>query len=233
MIPLKNDIPTRFRPYLVYVILGLNVLVWLVELLMVLSSRSTFHDFLYSFGLVPGQLFSQFSLKEIGTIFSSMFLHDAPSPIHVGFNMLFLWVFGRNTEDAFGHFWFVPFYLFCGAVGALLHSVTIPSSETVLIGASGAISGLLGAYLILYPRSRIVSLIFLFFFIRLIYLPAWVFIGIWFLYQLIYTFSSFGAGGGGIAFLAHLGGFVAGLLLALLFRKKLRRNVTPQVFSFR
>lgn len=232
MIPLRDEIRTRRRPYLVYVLIGINVAVWLLELLFSLSSPNRFVDFLYTFGLVPKRLFFYTTWGDIGTIFSSMFLHSAPSPLHVGVNMLFLWVFGDNVEDAFGHGWFIPFYIFCGALGALLHAVTVPGSNIVLIGASGAISGILGAYVILFPKTRILSLIFLFIFIRLVYIPAWVFIGIWFVYQLLYGILSIGAAAGGVAFLAHIGGFIAGLGIALLFRKRLKRRIWTDVETY-
>jgi membrane associated rhomboid family serine protease len=110
--------------------------------------------------------------------------------------------------------------------------VTVPGSDIVLIGASGAISGILGAYVILFPKTRILSLIFLFIFIRLVYIPAWVFIGIWFVYQLLYGILSIGATAGGVAFLAHIGGFVTGLGIALLFRKRLKRRIRADVEAF-
>ncbi|MEA3311783.1 MAG: rhomboid family intramembrane serine protease [candidate division WOR-3 bacterium] len=229
MIPLRDEVRSRRRPFLVYTLIALNVLVWLIEFFLYLRSRGGFVDFLYTFGLVPRRLFLYTNWMDVGTVFSSMFLHDAPSPLHVGMNMLFLWVFGDNIEDALGHWWFIPFYLFCGAAGALLHAVTVVGSETVLIGASGAISGILGAYIVLYPRSRIMSLVFLFFFIRLIYIPAWVFIGIWFAYQLLYGLLTLGTGGGGVAFLAHVGGFLAGLSIVLIFRKRLRHRALANV----
>ncbi|NLI97197.1 rhomboid family intramembrane serine protease [bacterium] len=229
MIPLRDEIRSRKRPYVVYVIIGLNVAVYLIELLLYLSSKGAFRDFIFSFGLVPQRLFFETSWLDIGTILSSMFLHDAPSPVHVGANMLFLWVFGDNIEDAMGHWLFIPFYLVCGVAGALLHAVTVPHSPVVLIGASGAISGVLGAYIILYPRSKVLSLVILFF-IRLIYIPSWVFIGIWFGYQLLYGLLTLGNSGGGVAFLAHVGGFLTGLIIALIFRKRLLRNTQPEIF---
>jgi membrane associated rhomboid family serine protease len=230
VIPLRDEYKVRKRAYVVYVLIGLNIAVWLLELFLFLTSRSDFVDFIYSFGLVPRNLFHNTSLASVGSIFSSMFLHDAPSPIHLGMNMLFLWVFGNNIEDALGHWWFIPFYLVCGVAGALLHSVTIPSSSTVLIGASGAISGLLGAYIILYPRARIMSLVFLFFFIRIIYIPAWIFIGIWFIYQILYALTTVGGGGGGVAFLAHVGGFLVGLVIALIFKRKLLSKRPVEIY---
>lgn len=223
MIPLRDEIRPNRRPYVVYVLIGLNVAVYIIELMLYLSNRSSFGDFVYSWGLVPQRLFFETSWTDIANIFTSMFLHDAPSPLHVGANMLFLWVFGDNIEDAMGHWLFIPFYLVCGVAGALLHAVITPSSPVVMIGASGAISGILGAYVILHPRSKVLSLV-VFYFIRVMYIPAWVFIGIWFGYQLLYGILTLGSGGGGVAFLAHIGGFVTGLLVALIFRKRLLRD---------
>jgi membrane associated rhomboid family serine protease len=228
MIPLRDEIRPKRRPYVVYVLIGLNVAVYLIELLLYLSNRTSFAETIYSWGLVPQRLFFETSWRDIASIFTSMFIHDAPSPLHVGANMLFLWVFGDNIEDAIGHWLFIPFYLVCGAAGALLHAVMAPSSPVVMIGASGAISGILGAYIILLPRSKVLSLV-IFFFIRVMYIPAWVFIGIWFGYQLLYGILTLGGGGGGVAFLAHVGGFVTGLLIALIFRKRLRRDYSLEI----
>lgn len=228
MIPLRDEIRPKIRPYVVYVLIGLNVAVYLIELILYLSNRATFSDFIYSWGLVPQRLFFQTSWSDIANIFTSMFLHDAPSPLHVGANMLFLWVFGDNIEDAMGHWLFIPFYLVSGAAGAFLHAVITPSSPVVMIGASGAISGILGAYVILHPRAKVLSLV-IFYFIRIMYIPAWVFIGIWFGYQLLYGILTLGGGGGGVAFLAHIGGFVTGLIVALIFRKRLRRDYNVEI----
>lgn len=230
MIPLRDEVRPRKRPYIVYVIIGLNALIWLMELGVILSRGQGFffRTFLYQFALVPAELFSVRFLAEVWTFLSSMFMHSAPGPWHLIGNMLFLWVFGDNIEDAYGHGWFVPFYLLCGIVGALLHAGITPNSDIPMLGASAAISGILGAYIVLYPRNRVTSLIFLFVFIRLVSLPSWIFIGIWFLYQLVYAVLSIGAAGGGVAFLAHLGGFLAGLSISFLFRKRLRLNIRPK-----
>lgn len=234
MIPLRTELRPRKRPYVVYVLIGLNLLVWFVELAVILArGQSYFYAyFLRVFALVPAQLFSPEFLGELWTFFTSMFMHSVPGPWHLVGNMLFLWVFGPNIEEVYGHGWFIGLYLACGVFGGLLHSAIIPYSNIPTLGASAAISGILGAFIVLYPRNRITSLIFLLFFIRLVSIPSWIFIGIWFLYQLAYGLLSIGAMGGGVAFLAHVGGFLAGLSISLIFSRKLRARIPPRIEFF-
>jgi len=181
MIPLKDDIQTYSLPIITYVILGLNVVI-----------------FLYELSLGP----------HLGSL------------MHIFGNMLFLWIFADNIEDRFGHIKFLFFYLLCGIAGALLQSIVAPNSTVPMIGASGAISGVLGAYVLLFPKARILALIPFGFFLRVSYLPSIIFLGIWFLYQFIFGIFSIGARGGGVAYLAHIGGFITGLLIALLFKRR-------------
>ncbi len=214
MIPLKDDIPSYSRPIVTYIILGLNILIFLYEVLL----GPHLDSFIKQFGLIPLYLFHPTNLFSYATLFSSMFIHG--SLMHIFGNMLFLWIFADNIEDRLGHVKFLFFYLLCGIAGALLQSIVAPNSTIPMIGASGAISGVLGAYVLLFPKARILALIPFGFFLRVSYLPSVVFLGIWFLYQFILGVSSIGARGGGVAYLAHIGGFAMGLLIALLLKKK-------------
>lgn len=145
-------------------------------------------------------------------ILFSMFLHGGF--LHLGFNMLFLWIFGNNVEDSMGHVRFLIFYIVCGAAAALVHVVTNLNSRMPTVGASGAIAGIMGAYVVLYPHARILALVPLFFYFSLVELPAFVFLGLWFLLQLLMA-----RGGGNVAWFAHIGGFITGLLLVKRFVK--------------
>ncbi len=149
-----------------------------------------------------------------------MFLHGGI--LHILGNMLFLWVFGDNVEEAMGYLRYLLFYLTCGFVAALAHILLNPSSAIPMIGASGAISGVLGAYIVLHPRARVHTLIFLFFFIRVVQIPAAFFLGFWFLFQVLGVGS-----GGGVAWLAHVGGFLAGIVLVKIFAQEKER---PRIY---
>jgi membrane associated rhomboid family serine protease len=178
--------------------------------------------FVAVFGAVPAQFTGAVAhaapvLPPGLTIATSMFLHGGV--LHLLGNMVFLWIFGNNVEDATGHLRFLVFYLACGAAAALAHVVTHPASNVPMIGASGAISGVLGAYFLLYPRARIVTLIWLGFFAQTVQVPAYVFLGFWFLVQSL-SWAVEGGEGGGVAFGAHVGGFIAGLLLLVPFKRR-------------
>ncbi len=218
MIPLKDDIPSRRRPYVTIILLVLNILVFLFELSL---GRDVVY-FFKIFGAVPARIVFDTSIFAIFTIFTSMFIHGGFD--HILGNMLYLWIFADNVEDAFGHFKFLGLYFLSGIMGTFLQILTSPHSSVPLIGASGAISGVLGAYLVLYPHARILTLIPIFYFLRLAYIPALVFLGFWFLLQFLYGLGSLGAQGG-VAWFAHIGGFVTGLLLALPVKRKMRRRI--------
>jgi len=204
MIPLRDIIPSRTVPVVTTAIIIVNALVFLFEIsLPDAQLRLLFRQF----GLVPVAFPSP-------ALLTSMFLHGGW--LHVIGNMWCLWIFGDNVEDRMGHARFLVFYLLCGALAGIGQVVVQPASHVPTVGASGAIAGVMGAYLVLYPRSRILTLIPIFIFIRLVYLPAAFFIGLWFAIQLLSTFL--GGGGGGVAFAAHVGGFVAGYLLVKLGR---------------
>ena len=168
--------------------------------------------FVRAYGVVPGQ----FAWPDVLT---SMFLHGGW--LHVLGNMLYLWIFGDNVEDAFGHLRFALFYLLCGIAASLLQIAAMPSSSIPLVGASGAIAGVLGAYALLYPAARIRTLIIFIFFIRIVPIPALFVLGLWFLMQVLSVPAS---GRSGVAFIAHIGGFLAGMILMGLFVRRGRRR---------
>jgi membrane associated rhomboid family serine protease len=194
------------------------VLVFLYE--MTLADRSL-EAFILYFGLVP----AAFAWMAVLT---SMFVHGGL--LHVGGNMLFLWIFGDNVEDRMGHGRFIVFYLLCGAAAAFAQTAISPDSLVPMVGASGAVAGVMGAYFVLYPRSRIVTLVPLFIFMHVMEVPAIVFLGLWFLLQFVSGVGSIAAatGGepaGGIAFWAHVAGFVAGVSGVIVFKRPERQRV--------
>ena len=211
MIPLRDVIPSRTVPFLTVSIIVLNALAWFYELGL---PREDLPVFLRQFGVVPAYF-------TVPTLISSMFLHGSWS--HVLGNMWYLWIFGDNVEDRMGHFRFLIFYLLCGIVAALGQIFIDPTSTLPTIGASGAIAGVMGAYFVLYPQSRVLTLITLIIFWEIVELPAIFLLGFWFLMQL------FSAGAiaatahsqaGGVAFMAHVAGFLTGLVGGFVFRKR-------------
>ena len=210
MIPLRDVIPSRTTPYITITISVLNALAWLFELSL---PHDVLNEFLTIYGVVP----AYFSTP---TLITSMFLHGSWS--HVIGNMWYLWIFGDNVEDRVGHGRFIFFYLLCGIAAALGQVAVNPSSMLPTIGASGAIAGVMGAYFVLYPHSRVLTLI-PWIFIQIIELPAITLLGFWFLMQLFsagaIAVTSASHGSGGVAFAAHVVGFVAGLGGVFLFRK--------------
>jgi membrane associated rhomboid family serine protease len=217
MIPLRDIIPSRTTPVVTISLIALNVLVFVYEL----SLGRAVDVFTLYYGLVP----AAFSWV---TVFTSMFLHGGF--MHVAGNMLYLWIFGDNVEDRMGHGRFLVFYLLCGVAAALAQTVTAPESAIPMVGASGAIAGVMGAYFVLYPRSRIVALIPIFFFFQVVEVPAIFFLGIWFLMQFVSGVGSIVSVGqntatGGIAFWAHVAGFVAGITGVFVFKRPERQRV--------
>jgi membrane associated rhomboid family serine protease len=223
MLPLKDDLRSHTRPIVTYVLLGINIIVFFYEV----SLGSHLNDFIQVYGATPYNIFYRGGLSSYMTIFSSMFIHA--NVMHIFGNMLFLWIFADNIEDRMGHVKFVIFYLVCGIAAVLLHGVTAMNSQVPMVGASGAISGVLGAYILLYPKARILALIPFGFFLRAMYLPSVIFLGIWFLYQFLFGVSTIGAKGGGVAYFAHIGGFIAGLLLALPFKRKKQKDYNYKI----
>jgi membrane associated rhomboid family serine protease len=217
MIPLRDVIPSRTTPYVTVSLIAVNAMVFLFEF----SLGSATNDFILSWGLIP----AAFSWV---TVLTSMFLHGGF--LHVGGNMLYLWIFGDNVEDRMGHGRFLVFYLLCGVVAALAQTILNPDSVIPMVGASGAIAGVMGAYFVLYPHSRIVTLVPIFFFIQLIEIPAIFFLGIWFLMQFLSGVGSIATAAtrepvGGVAFWAHVAGFAAGLGGVFVFRRPERQRV--------
>ena len=212
MIPLRDVIPSRTTPYITVTIIVLNGLAWFYELAV---PEDLLPVFLQTYGVVP----ASFSAP---TLVTSMFLHGSWS--HVIGNMWFLWIFGDNIEDRLGHGRFVVFYLFCGIGAAAGHIMMEPYSMLPTIGASGAIAGVMGAYFVLYPHSRVLTLVPLFIYWEIVELPAIFLLGFWFLMQLLgagigtITPTS-GAESGGIAFMAHIAGFALGAVIVFVFRK--------------
>ena len=217
MIPLRDVIPSRTTPFMTVTLIALNTLVFVYEL----SLGERVEDFVLYFGLVPAAF-------SVVTLFTSMFLHGGF--LHFAGNMLYLWIFGDNVEDRMGHGRFLVFYLLCGVAAALAQTITSPDSVVPMVGASGAIAGVMGAYFVLYPRSRILTLLPIIFFFQLVEVPAIFFLGIWFLMQFLSGVGSIvtataGEPSGGIAFWAHVAGFVAGISAIGFFRRPERQRV--------
>jgi rhomboid family protein len=216
MIPISDQNPTRTTPFVTYLLIALNVFAFLVERQLIGSHGESY--VISGYGLVPTRISADPS-GEVFTIFTSMFMHGGLG--HLAGNLLFLWIFGDNVEDAIGRLRYITFYLACGACAALAQVLTNIGSQAPMVGASGAIAGVLGAYLVLYPRAPIT--VFVGFF--LISLPAWVVVGFWFLLQLSGGWAALGLDtGSGVAFFAHIGGFLAGVLgvrAAMIGRQRL------------
>ena len=223
MFPLKDDNPTTITPIVTVALIAVNVLIFLYQFFLL---EPQFHDrFVYQYGAIPAVVVGKLSLNAdiaaippILSVFTSMFLHGGL--MHLVGNMWFLWIFGNNIEEAMGHLRFIIFYLICGILASWSHIASDPGSVLLSIGASGAIGGVMGAYIMLYPRARVWTFIFLFFFIRILYIPAGIILGYWFFIQLINGSATIGQEEGGVAFWAHIAGFVAGVLFVGLFKKK-------------
>lgn len=215
MIPLRDVIPSRTTPYVTVTIIVVNALVFVFELRLPLTDRARFIEV---YGIVPASV-------ESLSVLTSMFLHGGW--LHFLGNMLYLWIFGDNVEDRVGHGRFIVFYLTCGLAATLAQVVSNPTSVVPMVGASGAIAGVMGAYFVLFPRSRVLTLLPLFIFWELIEVPAIFFLGFWFLLQLLSGVGSVGAGQdvSGIAFWAHIAGFATGAVAIFFFRRPERQRV--------
>jgi|SRR5262245_30127337 len=233
MIPIRDDQPRFSTPYVTYFIMGLNIVVFLFELWVGMQSRGALNSFVYEFGVVPRHVTSalggsqQINLPAAFVpIITSMFLHGGW--MHIIGNMWVLWIFGDNIEDHLGHFAYLVFYLACGFSAAVAHILLNLSSNVPTVGASGAIAGVMGAYFVLYPRARVLTIVPLIIFFTFWWLPAWIVLGYWFLIQFLsgaatsiaYTASS----SGGIAFWAHVGGFVMGIILIKILPERSHRR---------
>lgn len=229
MIPLRDDVPSRSLPLVTVSLIAANVLVFLYQVSLGAGPdpdavRAAW-ELIAEFGAVPCRLSgacpapAAFPPPAV-TVLTSMFLHGGL--FHIGGNMLYLWIFGHGVEDELGHGRFLLFYLLAGVGGAVAQTLVDPESSLPMVGASGAISGVLGAYLLLFPYARILTLVSFGFFIRFVYVPAVLVLGFWVVVQLlngVLTFASAGRPGGGVAWFAHLGGFAAGAALLFVLRR--------------
>lgn len=209
MIPIRDQIPTRRVPVVNYLLIAANIIVFVLMWLAGAAQESI----VYQFAMIPSNYTNGVDLGDILDVFTSMFMHAGLA--HIAGNMLYLWIFGDNVEDRLGSARYIAFYLVGGVVASLAHLLTNPGSQIPTVGASGAIAAVLGAYLVLYPQSRIVTFIPLGFFMRLTVVPAIIVLGFWFILQLFSGFLSMGGSDvGGVAFWAHIGGFLAGIVMA-------------------
>jgi len=231
LFPLKDDNPSRATPVFTIALIIANVLVFIYQVSLevggVEGARAA-ESFIREFGLVPcrltGSCHSSPDLPSpVLTIFTSMFMHGGW--FHVGGNMLYLGIFGNNVEDTLGHVRYLLFYLASGVAAALAQVAVSPTSDVPMVGASGAVSGVLGAYLLLFPHARVTTLIILGFFFRVVKVPAVIVLGFWIVLQVLNGLGSFGARGG-VAFFAHIGGFLAGIALLFVLRPRAGTRAT-------
>ncbi len=215
MFPLKDENPTRRRPILTYALIIVNVAIFVGTL-----ATGTFERSIDEFGMRPAEVLAG---RQLHTLFISMFLHGGI--LHILFNMWYLWIFGDNIEDILGRGKFILFYLSTGLVASLVHAFSDPGSMIPTIGASGAIAGVLGAYILLYPWARVHTAVIFFIIVHLVMVPAVVIIGLWFVLQVLSASVLWAAGAtAGVAYWAHIGGFLAGMLLILPVWIKLRKR---------
>ena len=220
MIPIRDEIKTHRTPIVNYALVVINVLVFLWMFL----NSGNLESIYYEYALIPSNFLNGIDLGDVKDIFTSMFMHGGW--MHLIGNMLYLWIFGDNIEDRLGHIGYLIFYLAGGIAAALLQTLIRPSSQIPMVGASGAIAGVLGAYLVMYPNSRVYTFIPIGFYARVRLVPAVVVLGLWFLLQLISGVGSLGAlDQGGTAYFAHIGGFIFGLIVGWMFK---RRGREPQ-----
>jgi membrane associated rhomboid family serine protease len=241
VLPLKDNVPSRSFPAVSVALIAVNVLIYLFEFLLWFDQARAgrpslgaqlYQHFVFEFGLIPCR-FGDICPPRLDTvlaaapaplltIFTSMFVHGGL--LHIGGNMLYLWIFGRNVEGSMGHGRFVVFYLVCGMAGAAAQYLQDPASAVPMVGASGAVAGTLGAYLLLFPRARIWTLVILGFVVRVIPVPAVVVLGFWVILQIANSLFTFAGGhAASVAFMAHMGGFLTGFVLINVFRRPERR----------
>lgn len=219
MIPLRDSVRSNSFPLVTVAIIGVNILAFLFE---VSLEKFQLNQYLFTFGLIPAEVMNSFFTGEpiefmLLSFITSMFLHG--SWLHILGNMWYLWIFGDNIEDHLGHFRYFLFYLGTGFAAGMVHIIANPASTVPVIGASGAVAGVLGGYMVLFPRSRVLSLVPVIFFITVVEVPAVLFIGIWFLIQVFNSIGSLGGAAGTVAWWAHIGGFVAGFLIVRFLTK--------------
>lgn len=237
MFPLHDDNPTHSKPVVTLLIIALNALVWVF--VQGMGSEPALSRSVCTLGLIPGELLGRLrpgvSIAVGGdvacvidgrswdTLFTSMFMHG--SWFHIIGNMWFLWVFGNNVEDSLGHVRYAVFYILCGLAAAAAQMLTNPSSALPMVGASGAIGGVMGAYAVRYPHARVLTFVLLGFYARTVWVPAWLMLGYWFLLQFLAGLPGLGGEEGGVAFWAHIGGFAAGVVLLYLMGGARRREL--------
>jgi membrane associated rhomboid family serine protease len=216
MIPLKDYNNSKSLPFVTFILIIFNILMFVYEMRL---APSALESFFYNWGFVPARVGMDVSLGEkFFPLFSCMFLHGGL--LHLLGNMWFMWIFADNVEDRMGHFGFIIFYLLCGLAAGLFHWYMQPGSRVPTVGASGAIAGVLGAYVIFFPKAKVSTLVpIVFFYWRILKIPAYIFLGIWFIYQFLMGMTESSAAVAGIAFWAHIGGFGTGLILAKFFKK--------------
>ncbi|HOK17693.1 MAG TPA: rhomboid family intramembrane serine protease [Caldisericia bacterium] len=212
MIPISDINPRRKFPYITTSLIIINVVIFIYQ-----STLKNPELFIYKYALIPSNLFKLGGFEYIKLI-TSTFLHG--NLFHLIGNMLYLWIFGDNVENRLGTFKYTIFYLLVGIISGMTHALIYASSGIPTIGASGAIAGVLGAYFYLFPNAKVLALVPIFYFFTIIPVSAYFFLGIWFILQLIPGFINFGKAGAGVAFWAHIGGFLGGIILVILFGEK-------------
>lgn len=216
MIPVKDDIPSRTFPFVTVALIIVNAAVFIYQLTLGMSGVESF---ILRTAAVPAEIMSHSDIGPVAivplpfTLITAMFVHGGL--LHIGGNMLFLWIFGDNVEDRLGHFVYFVFYLAAGVAASMAHILIEPGSTSPMVGASGAIAGVLGAYFLMFPRAQINTLVILPLYISMVRLPALFFLGFWFLLQVL---NSGASSSGGVAWYAHIGGFAAGVAAAIVFR---------------
>ena len=223
MIPIGDVNPRRHFPIVTVSIIALNVLVFLYQLLL---PEAALDQFILRAGMVPHDLSTDLSMATVGSLFTSMFLHGGW--MHIIGNMLYLWIFGDNVEDYWGPLGYLFFYLIAGVSASLAQVAIDPASTIPTIGASGAIAGVLGAYAVLLPKARVRTLVIFIGIIRFVQMSALVVLGSWFVLQLFSGFAAISStASGGVAWFAHIGGFLMGIVVAALFKKRRTTPVRP------
>ncbi len=219
MIPIRDENPTRSTAWMTILLIACNVGVSILQWTL---PGGAGRSFTLMGALIPARLIGSHipgAIPPVATLVTSQFIHGGL--LHLGGNMLFLWIFGNNVEDEMGPLRFLLFYLLCGTIAGLVHCASHPASMVPTVGASGAISGVLGAYAVIFPRARVHTLVFLVIYVTVVSIPALLWVAIWFMIQLAQGIGSGGAGGG-VAWFAHVGGAIAGVILVLVFRRRNR-----------
>lgn len=232
MIPLRDDVPSRRFPVVNITIIALNALIFLFESIILGPQQQ--QQFTWNWGLVPAAFWQQGEIHQWITLFTSMFMHGGWW--HLISNMLALYIFGDNIEDRVGHVKYVFFYLLSGLAASAAHLVAYSGSQMPTVGASGAIAGVLGAYLILYPQARVLTLVPIFYFLRMVEIPALIYLGFWFISQLFNGIAALSADvfqSGGVAWWAHIGGFVFGLAVIRLIASRPTHQYAGQYHPWR